>query len=420
MVQNIITDPQDSALGYEGGAGKVCGLFAGIGGLEVGLRTVGYETTLLCEKDPDAAAVLDHHFPGVKVHPDIRDLETLPPCEVITAGFPCQDLSMAGAKAGIGGKRSGLVNRLFDLLGEAAVRPRWLVVENVPYMLGLSRGAAMAFLTNELERLGFRWAYRVVDARAFNVPQRRLRVVLVASQTDEPGSVLFGSSSKPTSNDSTDVDDPGRAHGFYWTEGKRGLGWTVDGVPTIKGGSTIGIPSPPAIWHRPGGGRIGLPDIRDLERMQGFEPEWTKAARERQRWRLVGNAVCVRVAEWLASCLASPPGLQLPTKPARRRHRWPQAAFGGPGSPTMEVEASPWPGAPETRVPLHEFLQYPLRPLSARATRGYLNRAAQATTLNFPPGLLKAMREHLEYAELLDGTRPTLSQREVCAAECSK
>ena len=401
------------------GAGKVCGLFAGIGGLEAGLGAVGYEATLLCEKDPDAVAVLRHRFPDVEVHPDIQELDALPSCEVVTAGFPCQDLSMAGSKVGIGGERSGLVTRLFDLLGAASAQPRWLVIENVPYMLSLSRGEAMAFLTSELERLGFRWAYRVVDARAFDVPQRRLRVVLVASRTEDPTAVLFGSTREPTSNDSTDVDDPSRAYGFYWTEGKRGLGWTVDAVPTIKGGSTIGIPSPPAIWHRPLGEKIGLPDIRDLERMQGFAPDWTASARSRQRWRLVGNAVCVRVAEWLGSCLTAPPGLRLPTKPSKRLRRWPKAAYGGPGIQTMEVEASAWPTAPEVRTPLHDFLKHPLRPLSPRATRGYLSRTAQATSLNFPPGFIDALRVHLEQSETPVESSPAAIAVDEGRASCS-
>src|SRR5207248_8666113 len=103
---------------------------------------------------------------------------------------------------------------------------------------------AMDYLTTRLEKLGFDWAYRVVDACSFGVPQRRKRVVLVASKSEDPRTVLF-------------ADDAGErlfslredsACGFYWTEGLRGLGWAIDAVPTLKGGSTIGIPSPPAIW----------------------------------------------------------------------------------------------------------------------------------------------------------------------------
>ena len=109
-------------------------------------------------------------------------------------------------------------------------------------MLQLSKGRALALILDELERLEYRWAYRVVDTLAFGLPQRRQRVFLVATRIGDPRGVLL-------------VDDAGEppprvpssrtAFGFYWTEGIRGLGWAVDAVPTLKGGSTIGIPSPP-------------------------------------------------------------------------------------------------------------------------------------------------------------------------------
>ena len=102
----------------------------------------------------------------------------------------------------------------------------------------------MRYLADELEARGYCWAYRLVDTRAFGLPQRRQRVILIASKTEDPRTVLFADDAEPF--------DPGfspnRWCGFYWTEGSRGLGWAVDAVPTLKGGSTIGIPSPPAIW----------------------------------------------------------------------------------------------------------------------------------------------------------------------------
>src|SRR5437879_2341375 len=158
----------------------VAGLFAGIGGIELGLHRAGHETALLCEIDPAASAVLKMRFPGVRLEPDITKLSTLPEVDVIAAGFPCQDLSQAGRTAGISGSRSGLVGKVFELISNATRKPRWLLLENVPFMLQLDAGQAMRYVTDELERLGFMWAYRVVDARAFGLPQRRLRVILLA------------------------------------------------------------------------------------------------------------------------------------------------------------------------------------------------------------------------------------------------
>ena len=169
----------------------VVGLFAGVGGIEFGLHLAGYQSELLCEIDPAAQAVLRSHFPGVHLDGDVRRLVALPKVEILAAGFPCQDLSQAGKTAGIGGSHSGLVEHVFRLLGTRGAAPRWLLLENVPFMLQLHQGKAMRFLVVELERLGYTWAYRVIDARAFGLPQRRQRVLLLASRTEDPREILF-------------------------------------------------------------------------------------------------------------------------------------------------------------------------------------------------------------------------------------
>jgi DNA (cytosine-5)-methyltransferase 1 len=372
---------------------RVVGLFAGIGGIEAGLHRAGHSSELLCEIDDAAAVVLRVRFPSIPLTRDVRTLEALPDCDLVAAGFPCQDLSQAGRTAGIEGSNSGLVKRVFELIERAESEPRWLLLENVPFMLQLDRGDAMRYLARRLGELGYRWAYRVVDARAFGLPQRRQRVILLASRTDDPRQVLFyGDAGEPES-----PDHRGLACGFYWTEGIRGLGWAVDGVPTLKGGSTIGIPSPPAVWMPDG--RIGTPDIRDAERLQGFEPEWTApAARvgkrgEGHRWKLVGNAVSVHVSEWVGRRLRDPrPYDESLHDELPRGSSWPSAAWGDHLG-TYRVAASRWP----VRSPyqsLAGFLHFPLKPLSERATAGFLRRTGEST-LRFPDGLLDAVEAHL-------------------------
>lgn len=140
--------------------GSMVGLFAGIGGLELGLREHGWYTELLCEIDPGAQAVLRTRFTDVPVHSDVTKLRSLPQdIELVAAGFPCQDLSQAGRTAGITGSRSGLVDEVFRLV-KRKKGPRWLLIENVPFMLQLGRGAAMRHITDALEDLGYTWAYR--------------------------------------------------------------------------------------------------------------------------------------------------------------------------------------------------------------------------------------------------------------------
>src|SRR4051812_10272949 len=94
----------------------VAGLFAGIGGIELGLQRAGAEGVLLCEIDAAASAVLRSHFPDAQFVADVRTLEKLPDVDIISAGFPCQDLSVAGKRAGILGANSGLVQHLLRIL----------------------------------------------------------------------------------------------------------------------------------------------------------------------------------------------------------------------------------------------------------------------------------------------------------------
>lgn len=242
---------------------RFAGLFAGIGGFELGLAKAGHRTELLCDVNVAAETVLKCHFADVPYHSDITTLRSLPSdIDAICAGFPCQDLSQAGRGAGLDGQKSGLIAEVFRLLSRRRIPT--VVIENVPFMLQLNGGAAMRAIADEFERRGYRWAYRVVDTFAFGLPQRRERVFLVASREIDPASVVFADENL-LARPKTDV---GRvAHGFYWTEGLTGLGWAVDSIPTLKNGSTIGIPSPPAVLLPDG--KIVKPSIRDAEGCRG-------------------------------------------------------------------------------------------------------------------------------------------------------
>jgi DNA (cytosine-5)-methyltransferase 1 len=375
---------------------KVAGLFAGVGGIELGLEKAGLETSLLCEIDPRAQAVLEQRFPGVRVEPDVSTIARLPNgIDLLTAGFPCQDLSQAGKTSGIFGQRSGLIRGVFRLIADS--RPPRVMIENVPFLLRLDRGRGIAYVTRNLERLGYRWAYRIVDTRAFGLPQRRERVFLLASRVDEPAQYLLA-------QDSPTVDCSAArtvAHGFYWTEGTRGLGWAVDSVPTIKGGSGIGIPSAPAIWFPDG--RFATPDIRDAERLQGFPINWTlpaeRAGKPSYRWTLVGNAVSVPVARWIGQRLMNGPGaisVDLRLRELSTHCPWPRAAFGGPRSGRFAVDLGPNP-VKRPRRHLHDFLRFDPVPLSRRAASGFRDRL-QRSSLSRPAEFDEALAEYVARA----------------------
>lgn len=369
------------------------GLFAGIGGLELGLADAGWSTQLLCEVDPGAQAVLGARMPDVPLHADVTTLRSLPAgTELVAAGFPCQDLSQAGRTAGITGARSGLVDEVFRLVSRRR-GPRWLLMENVPFMLQLGRGAAMRHITDALEDLGYLWAYRVVDARAFGLPQRRQRVVMLASRSEDPREVLFAQDAGELP-----VGDPATLPcGFYWTEGTRGLGWAVNAVPTLKGGSGLGIASPPAV--RLPSGEIVTPGIIGAERLQGFDADWTAPApaqpgvRGGHRWKLVGNAVSVRMAAWVARALDTPVAYDASKDSALLPGQaWPTAAWGRDRT-SFRVPVSLIP-VHEPAEDLADFLD-DSKLLSARATAGFLKRA-RASNLRFAPGFLDDVQAHLD------------------------
>jgi DNA (cytosine-5)-methyltransferase 1 len=364
---------------------KIAGLFAGIGGIELGFRQAlgsQVQTELLCEWWEPAKAVLTERFPGVELHPDVRELSHLPAgLDLLAAGFPCTDLSQAGRTAGIRGAQSGLVSHVFEALRLLEVHGRalpWLLVENVPNMLALDKGRAMAYLVAEMESLGYRWAYRVVDTRFTGLPQRRRRVLLLASRTEDPRPVLF--SEDAGERDSDLLSD--EAFGFYWTEGRGGLGWAKDAIPTLKGGSTIGIPSPPAIWVRDAAieRRFVTPTIEDAEALQGFDRGWTDVAqtsiRNGPRWKLVGNAVTTRVARWVASQMDAPGQSFEVGVPWQVCGGWPTAAWGERGR-VNRVGVSEFPRR-ESYEHLTELVDVSSAPaLSNRAIKGFRSRLEQ-------------------------------------------
>jgi len=285
----------------------ILSLFGGIGGFERGMSKAGFSGPIHTYENWDPArSVLEKRFPEAVLHADVRDLpKDMHDAHLVVAGFPCTDLSQAGKQAGLDGSASGLILGILERVRQA--KPEWVLLENVPNMLRLNKGSAIRVITDTLEEAGYSWSYRILDAQHFGVAQRRKRVFVLASRHHDPARVLFRDLNEAPPVHHTAPSRHSDANGFYWSEGNRGVGWGIGVVPTIKGSTTAGIPTSPAVWLPDVETelRFQTPSIEALEMLQGFTAGWTKAAPARDRWKLVGNAVAVPVVRWIAEGLKS-------------------------------------------------------------------------------------------------------------------
>ena len=143
------------------------------------LEAAGMTPAWQVEVEPQAASVLRYRWPAVDLHADVRNVgvSNLARVDLICGGFPCQDLSVAGKRAGLAGERSGLFYEFMRVVDELA--PRWVLIENVPGLLSSNGGRDMGTVLGTLGRLGYGWTYRCLDTQYFGPPQRRLRVFIV-------------------------------------------------------------------------------------------------------------------------------------------------------------------------------------------------------------------------------------------------
>jgi DNA (cytosine-5)-methyltransferase 1 len=165
---------------------RLLDLCAGIGGFSLAARIAGgYQTVAFCEIDPFCRSVLARHWPEVPCHDDVRTLSAarlqadgLLPADIVTAGFPCQDISSAGKRAGLHGTRSSLFFEIARLVGQ--IRPRWVLLENVAAL----RTRGLPDVLRALHALGYDAQWHVVPASACGAPHARDRCWIVALRAD--------------------------------------------------------------------------------------------------------------------------------------------------------------------------------------------------------------------------------------------
>lgn len=218
---------------------KVGSLFSGVGGMDLGLERAGHEVAFQVEKVPWRRDILAHHWPKVPRFDDVRGFtgEGLS-VDMLCGGFPCQDVSIAGKRAGFGGERSSL---FFDFARIAdALRPAWLLIENVPGLLTSRAGRDFGIVLSTLVELGYGLAWRILDSQHFGVPQRRRRVFIagcLGARSPEPFLPFLegcGGDSPAIADPQEDIAGPlgGGAYGAgRRSEDDPDLAYTVTGNP---------------------------------------------------------------------------------------------------------------------------------------------------------------------------------------------
>ena len=209
---------------------KVLDLFSGIGGFSLGLeRTGGFETVAFCEIDGFCRKVLAKHWPTVPSDADITSREFKPAeADVIVGGFPCQDISHAGERAGITGSRSGLWGHLLRAI--RMVRPKYAVVENVAALLSRGLGTVLG----DLAQCGYDAEWDCVGADQVGASQHRERVWILAHPHDArlQGPIWAGQSHAPRTEWQSSYREPLRSDCGYWPPGPR----EVANIPRMADG----------------------------------------------------------------------------------------------------------------------------------------------------------------------------------------
>jgi len=163
---------------------KVLDLFSGLGGFSLGLERAGFETVAFCEIEEFPRKVLAKHWPGIPIYEDVRELTAGRLAadgihiDVIAGGFPCQDISIAGSKAGIEGEKSGLWKEFSRLIGE--IRPRYAIMENVSNLLSGDYGRWFGAILRDLATLGYDAEWHCIPASELGANHHRDRVWIVS------------------------------------------------------------------------------------------------------------------------------------------------------------------------------------------------------------------------------------------------
>ena len=248
---------------------KFISLFAGIGGLDLGLERAGMECVAQVEIDDFCQKILTKHWASIPKYKDVRDVgkHNLPTADLVCGGFPCQDVSLAGNRKGLEGKRSTLWSEFYRIVCE--VQPRWVVIENVPGLLSSDFGEFFSKILRELSESGYAVTWRIIPASALGARHIRERIFIVANS--EGSYARQSSFSKEHSWQSYYQGEWSR----FWNE------------LTRRGENT----REQNYW---------IPESRLVRLVDGISSRMDKS-----RMKANGNAVVPQVAEYVGQCVMS-------------------------------------------------------------------------------------------------------------------
>lgn len=309
-------------------------LFAGYGGFTIAGERCGFETIGFSEIDKYANAVLKYHYPNITNYYDISKINwsEVPDFDLLTGGSPCQDLSIAGKRAGLEGARSGLFYEYMRAVKEK--RPKYFIWENVKGALSSNKGFDFAAVINEMAEAGYSLWWQVLNAKDFGVPQNRERIFVIGFRDGSPREIFF---KRGTTENSIKV--VGELNSDTWQKRNESIRrvHSPEGVapttPTAQGGGVMtkiisyrdrrrtaslsdtsncltarfrGMPDGdgrPAVYESP---RIRRLTPTECERLMGLPDGWTSKGimndkeveiSDSQRYKLCGNGVVVNVVE---------------------------------------------------------------------------------------------------------------------------
>ena len=342
---------------------KVLSLFSGVGGFDLGLERAGMQTVFQCEWDKHATRILERHWPDVPRWDDVSTLtgkhilQHAPVIDIVAWGSPCQDLSVAGKRAGLDGSRSGLFHEGIRIIKELQEEtngkyPRISLWENVYGALSSNKGADFGVILDEMAEAGaLVQEWRVLDAQYFGVPQRRRRVFLVsifdsatAARCPNPLLPVSQSVRRDTQTSGTERQEPaGTTPEGVASRGHRmrGFGdYTDDDTASAikardhKDATDLIVDNPilidraafnqgtnaqynthisddpitPSLVARGPHAVATTMAVRRLtpiecERLMGWPDNWTEGQADTHRYKQCGNGVASPVATWIAQHL---------------------------------------------------------------------------------------------------------------------